>query len=239
MEKRKRIFIPEVEKVWNEDYQCQYYRGVIIDDGDHIVERCANTYVNYNTAFMEAEKKLARSPLYSRQTTNELKVKLETYKKRKEIEEKRNAVVIFDPEEWNQWQYIYDPKDGGHLYRFRYTNQMTETSIYVGNKGKTFFSSLIADKLARKGESDKVFYTNRIQNEYDIENLPGHKDIWKILSIVTVAENKALDSEVTIRYLEFNNLTKDFSKKEKIKIIILKRKWPFYKELMDYIEWFR
>ena len=30
MQGKERTFTPEVEKVWNKDYQCEYYRGVII-----------------------------------------------------------------------------------------------------------------------------------------------------------------------------------------------------------------
>ena len=41
MDGKSRIFRPEAEKVWHEDYQCEYYRGVIIDGEDNIVERCA------------------------------------------------------------------------------------------------------------------------------------------------------------------------------------------------------
>lgn len=43
MQGKERTFTPEVEKVWNKDYQCEYYRGVIIDGEDNIVERCTRT----------------------------------------------------------------------------------------------------------------------------------------------------------------------------------------------------
>ncbi len=79
-----------------------------------------------------------------------------------------------------------------------------------------------------------AFYSSRIKNEYDIENLPGHKDIWKILSVANISKNKNGDSEVTINYLEFSNLTKDF-KKEKNQNNCIKRKWNFYNELMDFL----
>lgn len=79
-----------------------------------------------------------------------------------------------------------------------------------------------------------AFYSSRIKNEYDIENLPGHKDIWKILSVANISKIK-WDSEVTINYLEFSNLTKDFKKREKTKTIVIKRKWNFYNELMDFL----
>lgn len=89
--------------------------------------------------------------------------------------------------------------------------------------------------LSRKGESNRAFYCSRIRNEYDIENLPGHKEIWKIVSVVNISENKNGDSEVTINYHEFSNLTKDFKKREKTKMIVIKRKWDFYNELMDFL----
>lgn len=43
------------------------------------------------------------------------------------------------------------------------------------------------------------------------------------------------DSEVTINYHKFSNLTKDFKKREKTKTIVIKRKWDFYNELMDFL----
>lgn len=43
MQGKERTFTPQVEKVWNKDYQCEYYRGVIIDGEDNIVERCTRT----------------------------------------------------------------------------------------------------------------------------------------------------------------------------------------------------
>lgn len=239
MNGKDRVFTPEVEKVWHKDYQCEYYRGVIIDGEDHIVERCAKTHANYDVALRDAEKKMAGSPLYSRQTSSDIKEKLEEYKKRKAIEEKRNAVVIFDPEEWNEWQYIYEPGNGGSLYRFRYMNQATGAATYLTNKGKTVLAPFIADKLSRQGESDRIFYSDRIRSEYDIEKLPGHKDIWKILSIVSISENENQDSEVTVRYVEFNNFTKDFGKREKTKTIVIKRKWLCYNELMEYIKFIK
>ena len=44
-------------KVWNKDYQCEYYRGVIIDGEDNIVERCTRTHASYDAALDEAKKK--------------------------------------------------------------------------------------------------------------------------------------------------------------------------------------
>ena len=94
---------------------------------------------------------------------------------------------------------------------------------------------ILGEILSRKGEADWAFYSSRIKNEYDIENLPGHKDIWKILSVANISKNKNGDSEVTINYLEFSNLTKDLKKREKTKTIVIKRKWDFYNELMDFL----
>ena len=36
-------------------------------------------------------------------------------------------------------------------------------------------------------------------------------------------------------YLEFGNFTKEFKKREKKKTIVIKRKWAFYNDLMEYI----
>ncbi len=230
MDAKNRVFRPEAEKVWHKDYQCEYYRGVIIDGEDNIVERCTKMRQNYATAFSDAEEKMLISPLYSRQTSPEMKKKLEEYKAKKALEEKRNTTAIFDPGEWNEWKYIYDAF-GGHLYRFRYSNQEGSSSTFLSSKGHPILSEM----LSRKGESNRAFYCSRIRNEYDIENLPGHKEIWKIVSVANISENKNGDSEVTINYHEFSNLTKDFKKREKTKMIVIKRKWDFYNELMDFL----
>lgn len=236
MQGKERTFTPEVEKVWNKDYQCEYYRGVIIDGEDNIVERCTRTHASYGAALDEAKKKMAYSPLYYRQAGADIKEKLEEYKKKKAIEEKKNAVVIFDTKEFSEWQYMYEPKDGGILYRFRYKNQMSEASAFLSAKsGSSAVIPLLANEVYRKGESDKIFYESRIRSEYDIEKLPGHKDIWKITSIVNVTQNKNQDSKVTVRYLKFGNLTKEFKKREREKTIVIKRKWAFYNDLMEYI----
>ena len=58
MQGKERTFTPQVEKVWNKDYQCEYYRGVIIDGEDNIVERCTRTHASYDAALDEAEKKM-------------------------------------------------------------------------------------------------------------------------------------------------------------------------------------
>ena len=39
MDGKSRVFRPEAEKIWHEDYQCEYYRGVIIDGEDNIVQK--------------------------------------------------------------------------------------------------------------------------------------------------------------------------------------------------------
>ena len=83
MQGKERTFTPEVEKVWNKDYQCEYYRGVIIDGEDNIVERCTRTHASYGAALDEAKKKMAYSPLYYRQAGADIKEKLEEYKKKK------------------------------------------------------------------------------------------------------------------------------------------------------------
>ena len=74
-EGKERTFTPEVEKVWNKDYQCEYYRGVIIDGEDNIVERCTRTHASYDAALDEAKKKMAYSPLYYRQAGRRYKGK--------------------------------------------------------------------------------------------------------------------------------------------------------------------
>lgn len=83
MDAKNRVFRPEAEKVWHKDYQCEYYRGVIVDGEDNIVERCTKMRQNYATAFSDAEEKMSISPLYSRQTSHEMKKKLEEYKEKK------------------------------------------------------------------------------------------------------------------------------------------------------------
>lgn len=112
---------------------------------------------------------------------------------------------------------IYD-SCRGNLYRFRYLNQEETSSVFLSRKGHP----ILGEILSRKGEADWVFYSSRIKNEYDIENLPGHKDIWKILSVANISKNKNGDSEVTINYLEFSNLTKDFKKEKKPKQLSLR-----------------
>lgn len=94
MDGKSRVFRPEAEKIWHEDYQCEYYRGVIIDGEDNIVERCAKMHPNYTAAFSDAAEKMSVSPLYSRQTSPDMKKKLEEYKAKKALEKKRKTNVI-------------------------------------------------------------------------------------------------------------------------------------------------
>ena len=75
-----RKFIPEAEKIWQQDYQCDYFRGVIIDEKDNIVERCSKLHPDYEHAVRDAERRIATSPLYAKQTTPEMRQKLEEFK---------------------------------------------------------------------------------------------------------------------------------------------------------------
>ena len=109
--------------------------------------------------------------------------------------------IIFLPYEQKKFQNmlenIYD-SCRGNLYRFRYLNQEETSSVFLSRKGHP----ILGEILSRKGEADWAFYSSRIKNEYYIENLPGHKDIWKILSVANISKNKNGDSEVTINYLD-------------------------------------
>lgn len=105
--------------------------------------------------------------------------------KLKSTREKRKTNVIFDPRERNEWKYIYD-SCRGNLYRFRYLNQEETASVFLSRKGHP----ILGEILSRNGEADLAFYSSRIKNEYDIENLPGHKDIWKILSVANISKIK-------------------------------------------------
>ena len=66
---------------------------------------------------------MAYSPLYYRQAGADIKEKLEEYKKKKAIEEKKNAVVIFDTKEFSEWQYMYEPKHL-HFYQLKEAHQL-------------------------------------------------------------------------------------------------------------------
>lgn len=94
MDGKSRVFRPEAEKIWHEDYQCEYYRGVIIDGEDNIVERCAKMHPNYTAAFSDAAEKMSVSPLYSRQTSPDMKKKLEEYKAKKH-QRKKGKLTLF------------------------------------------------------------------------------------------------------------------------------------------------
>lgn len=229
-----RKFIPEVETVWHKDYQCDYYRGVVIDDNDRIVVRCAELHPDSGHALRDAEKKIALSPLYSRQTTPEMQAKLEEYRRRKAEQDMLQTVAFFDPKEWNQWQYVFDAANDGGLYRFRYVNQKSATAIWIAGKSNSVIGGLASAAIDRAGESDKNFYLGRVKCELDIENLPGHKDIWKILEVMDITEKKNRDSRIQIRYVKYNNLSGDWRKGERKTTITIKRKWPFYNELMEY-----
>jgi hypothetical protein len=231
MSDKLRKFMPEVEKVWHKDYQCDYYRGIVVDADDNIACRCSRLHPDYDSAMRDAEKKIALSPLYSKQTTPEMQAKCEEYKRKKAEEDKRNAVVIFDPKEWNRWQYIYDKG----MYRFRYMNQNSATSTWIATKSTGVIGPLISSYVERKGAEERDFYLSRVTSEIDLEKLPGHKEIWRIDEVLSITSKRNGDSKVKIRYVEYGNLREDFKKHEKTKVITIKRKWPFYNELMEYL----
>lgn len=203
-----RKFIPEAEKIWQQDYQCDYFRGVIIDEKDNIVERCPKLHPDYEHAVRDAERRIATSPLYAKQTTPEMRQKLEEFKKQKKQRDMRERVTIFNPQERNGWQYLYDRG----LYRFRYLGQ---------------------------GAADAAFYLERVEEESDIEKLPGHKDIWKIVKVLSIRQDLCRNSRVKIRYVVYGNLREDFCRREKTKTITIRRGWPFYEELMETVRFFQ
>ena len=225
----KRVFFAEVETVYHKDYQCDYYRGVIIDERNNIADRCSDLQPSYGKAKRDAERKLMNSPLYSRQTSPEMKAKLEEYQKQKAEFEKQNAVFIYDPKEWNEWQYLYDHG----LYRFRYMNQNSPAGMTLTRLSKTPIGPMIAKAYDRAGTSDLSFYLGRIRQAYDLENLPGYKDIWKINSVTKIIQKENRDCDVIIRFQKYGNLRHDFKKKEKEKIITIKSKWDCFNELME------
>ena len=94
MDGKSRVFRPEAEKVWHEDYQCEYYRGVIIDGEDNIVERCAKMHPNYTAAFSDAVEKMSVSPLYSRQTSPDMKKNWKNIKQKKH-QRKKGKLTLF------------------------------------------------------------------------------------------------------------------------------------------------
>lgn len=90
----ERIFTAEVETVYHKDYQCDYYRGVIIDGDNNIADRCAALQPSYEKARRDAERKLMSSPLYSRRTSPEMKAKLAEYKKKRLLQLRVNGIVL-------------------------------------------------------------------------------------------------------------------------------------------------
>jgi hypothetical protein len=235
MSNMQRKFIPEAEKIWHKDFQGDYYRGVIIDAENNIVERYRELRPNYDAAKSDAEKKIALSPLYAKQTTPEMQAKLEEYKRQKAMEDMWNQVVIFEPKEWNQWKYLFDQG----LYRFRYQNQKSASSIWIATKSRTPLGPVVASHIDRAGEEETAFYLSRVESESDIEKLPGHKDIWRIDNVLSITQKRNQDSKVKIQYTVYGNLRMDFRNHPKTKTIIIKRKWPFYNELMEYFRKFR
>ena len=56
----------------------------------------------------------------------------------------------------------------------------------------------------------------------------------QILEVMDITEKKNRDSRIQIRYVKYNNLSGDWRKSERKTTITVKRKWPFYNELMEY-----
>lgn len=77
-----------------------------------------------------------------------------------------------------------------------------------------------------RGNLYRFRYLNQEETSSVFLSRKGHPILGEILS---------RNGEVTINYLEFSNLTKDFKKREKTKTIVIKRKWDFYNELMDFL----
>lgn len=225
-----RTFIPEVETVYHKDYQCDYYRGVIIDGENNIVERCPQMHPIYDKALEDAQLKYMRSPLYSKQTSSELKEKYEAYKKTKEEAERLETVFIYNPEEWNQWEYMYDHG----LYRFRYVNQNESAALTGMRLSQTIIGQVLSVAYGRAGESDRDFYMSRVRSIYDIMELPGHKNIWEINKVLDIRQKKNGNACVTIQYRKYGNLRNDFRNRSYKKTISIKRKWSCFNELMDW-----
>ncbi len=227
--KTERVFFPEAESVYHEDYQCEYYRGVIIDGEDNIVERCSDMHPTYERAKQDALEKMASGPLYRKQASPELKEKLQEFKRLKEERERKHTICIYSPGEWNEWQYIYDRG----IYRFRYINQSRAASITLTRKSESLLGLAVANKLDREGQEAKAFYMSRVKSIYDIEHLPGHKDIWKITRVHQILQKSNGDVEVGISYLKYGNLRKDYGKVERKKKLLIKRRWGCFDELME------
>ena len=226
----QRTFTAEAETVYHKDYQCDYYRGVIIDGENNIVERCKELHPTYDRALKDAQMKYMRSPLYSKQASKELKEKYEAYKKAKEDAQRMETAFIYDPGEWNEWQYIYD----NGLYRFRYINQNRASAITGMRLSKTPVGLAISAAHDRAGESDRAFYMSRVHSINDIMALPGHKDIWEINKVLNIRQTEKGDVRVTIQYRKYGNFRNDFRNRQHHKTILIKRNWDCFNDLMDW-----
>lgn len=224
--KNERKFFPDAETVYHKDYQCDYYRGIVVDGEGRVAGRCRELRPEYEEAVRDAERKMAGSPLYSRNSSPEMKEKLEEYKREKAEAERRQGVHFLDPGDWKEWVYLYDRG----LYRYRYMNQNRPVSTTVSRFGYP----VVGAYLDRKGQEDKVFYESRIRGISDVLNLPGRKDVWKINRVTEIRQKENKDVEVTVVYQEYGNIRHDFKKGEQERTITVKRKWSCFNELMDY-----
>ena len=59
--KTDRTFFPDVETVYHKDYQCDYYRGVIVDGEGRVAARCQELRPDHEEALWDAERKMAGS----------------------------------------------------------------------------------------------------------------------------------------------------------------------------------
>lgn len=98
---------------------------------------------------------------------------------------------------------------------------------------KTPIGVTLTRTLDRKGASDRAFYMGRVKNINDLENLPGHKDIWKINSVTNIKQKSNKDCDVTIRYQKYGNVAQDYGEREKEKTITIKSTWNCFNELME------
>lgn len=51
-------YIAEVQKTYNKNYQIDEYRGVILDENNHIIQRCPNIHQEINIAMADAKELL-------------------------------------------------------------------------------------------------------------------------------------------------------------------------------------
>lgn len=224
--KSDRTFFPDVETVYHKDYQCDYYRGVIVDGEGRVAARCQELRPDHEEALRDAERKMAGSPLYSRKTTSDMKDKLEQYKEQKAREERCQGVHVIDPGDWKEWVYIYDQG----LYRYRYMNQNRPAATTVSRLGFPLIGQYIADR----GQEDRAFYEGRIRGISDILDLPGRKDVWHIIRVTDIRQKDNRDVEVSAAIREYSNLRRDFKQGGQQKTITVKREWDCFNELMDY-----